>query len=103
MCPSTPPCVALVPQGLPGQAEHCLGRALRGCPQLRGLSWRVLCLCDCDGICVWMLRLKEGLAQLHSADVEGGFVERGFMRHPPRVPMCWPERLWQGSVLWAGS
>lgn len=30
-----------------------------------------------------------------SVDVEGGFVEGGFIRHPPEVPMHWPECLWQ--------
>lgn len=29
-------------------------------------------------------------------------MEGFFIRHPPRVPMCWPECLWQGTVLWSG-
>lgn len=37
-----------------------------------------------------------------SVDVEGGFVEGGFIRHPPEVPMHWPECLAE-EVLWSGS
>lgn len=96
LCCPGPPRSPWTGRALPGERAQ-------GLSQLRGQSWRVRCLCDCDGTRVWMLHQEEGLAQLHSADMEGGFVEGGFIRHPPGVPMCWPECLWQGTVPWSGS
>uniref|UniRef100_A0A8B9Z0B3 Prolyl 3-hydroxylase family member 4 (inactive) n=1 Tax=Buteo japonicus TaxID=224669 RepID=A0A8B9Z0B3_9AVES len=49
LCPRTPPCLALVTQGPPGQAEPCLGRGTQGLAQPRGWSWRVRCHRDCSG------------------------------------------------------
>ena len=98
LCPPTPPCVALVPQGPPGQAERCLGRGTQGLPQPRGPSWRVPCHCDCCGTRVWMLPQGEALAQARSADVEGGFV-----RDRPGVTLLWPELLWQGTLPSPGT